>query len=340
VRRSSETPLRQSAIAGPYGPGSVGQFGLKEVIFTAPMANKGASSGLEARCRKRDLNGFTLIELLVVIAVIAILAALLLPALSRAKEAADTTVCRNNIRQVMIGMTMYAQDYHAYPIQNSIVTNLQPYVHAWWPVRNYSAQWVYLGPGTGLYACPSYNRAKGVYSPDIWGTDGFSFSRTPGSYAYNAGGWNNQILGLGGRLINDNSWQPTAEGKVLIPSDMIGFGDAIIIPAFETVYDPIGDNRLLPWGQPVYWGNDQSLDYSTQFASEYRGLLWGVPAGDIAIQAMKRRHGGKWNVAFCDAHVESLRPIDLFNMTSAAVAQRWNYDHQPRNWMIPPPPSN
>src|SRR5437667_12343620 len=79
------------------------------------------STQLARRLRSRRTEGscgFTLVELLVVIAIITILAALLLPALNKTKEQGRATVCRSNMRQISLGITMYAdenEDYFPWP---------------------------------------------------------------------------------------------------------------------------------------------------------------------------------------------------------------------------------
>jgi prepilin-type N-terminal cleavage/methylation domain-containing protein len=69
------------------------------------------ASRLPRTCRGLAPRGFTLIELLIVIAIIALLAAILFPVFSRARESARRSSCASNLKQIGLGMLQYAQDY-------------------------------------------------------------------------------------------------------------------------------------------------------------------------------------------------------------------------------------
>src|SRR5881409_6940 len=86
---------------------------------------------MERTMKSARRRAFTLIELLVVIAIIAILAAILFPVFAQAREKARQTACLSNMKQIGIGLIMYASDYDSQYPPSQLGTNGAPNLVSW-----------------------------------------------------------------------------------------------------------------------------------------------------------------------------------------------------------------
>jgi prepilin-type N-terminal cleavage/methylation domain-containing protein/prepilin-type processing-associated H-X9-DG protein len=259
---------------------------------------------------------FTLVELLVVIAIIGILAALLIPTLSAAKAHANSTTCKNHLRQLGIALQLYVDDH-----ENKYLYTVNPYdpsldnavgpanTRYWWAKLwpYYSVQWT-----NREYHCPGY---RGAIAGEVDHSPPF------GSYAFNEVG----VAGFGGvaDLAHGIRYHPgksfglgpptyashpnpaVSESQIEEPSDMMAIGESRFLSAQVNLFPGgRGDALLCGWRN---WADN--LDFSKVFAYS------------------AARHGKNYNLSFCDGHVSAMAPWLLYNPTN--TASMWNYDHQP-----------
>jgi prepilin-type N-terminal cleavage/methylation domain-containing protein/prepilin-type processing-associated H-X9-DG protein len=221
-------------------------------------------------------RGFTLIELLVVIAIIAILAGLLLPALSHAKEKARASKCTSNLRQVGLAMTMYGDDNQSYPF--GVIPG-----YAQWDLSliPYTGRTVSANPTDDrslIFACPAArvpNRVKEL-----------NYSANP-------------------NVCKDGNFSAAVRfDTVSRPSEVIAAADAI-------QYDADGNSHAILWGVKNNQGRE--ISYNDGLAANAQKLLQPSVDTDHVFDVtdpdgsnLRFRHNGKVEALFVDGRVATL----------------------------------
>lgn len=166
------------------------------------------------------MRKFTLIELLVVIALIAILAALLLPALNKAKEKSHATYCLSNLKQIGNSALLYTQDFDSYyiPYRNGDPADPE---WSWLLYRD-----GYLGTPQVYFCRSAMNVLSSVYTSGY--ENAIAKPRTMSRYQYITYGYNYYYCGGDYSLNPDPGWLTAAAkvGMFRTPSRKIMIGEA------------------------------------------------------------------------------------------------------------------
>jgi len=175
----------------------------------------------------RESRGFTLVELLVVIGIIALLIAILLPVLNKARSAAMLTRCMSNHRQLMMGMFLYVNDSRGWAPQYSVTNNAVS------PAENY--RW-YNEPLIGKYI--GNRQRKSDVSPTtavIYCPEYLNSHRSGGSDPYSSANADNTGIGItvraGAKLARNES--PAIPGLVQFTSVRISSRMIVLVDVYS-----------------------------------------------------------------------------------------------------------
>jgi len=272
-------------------------------------------------------RGFTLIELLVVIAIIAILAAILFPVFAQAREAARTTVCLSNVKQLSLGAMMYVQDYDErfwtwnwgdYCNGGNIAAGLPRDSSAFWTMAIYP----YI-KNAQLYQCPddilqwddAWANNEGQNCSDDNGAHDM-FAPAPGVYYWDTGNakWNPKYVSYGANETLDGG---TKLAAIKAPANFMLFGDC----ASQLADDWTGTgganasnaniivSRVAfssdPNGCCLMWDSSNTATYFENLTNDN-----GVPITGNYLDNSTRHHGGE-NISFTDGHAKYYRWTDM-----------------------------
>jgi prepilin-type N-terminal cleavage/methylation domain-containing protein/prepilin-type processing-associated H-X9-DG protein len=230
---------------------------------------------------KSRRQGFTLIELLVVIGIIAVLAAVLLPVLARAKITAQRTSCLNKLRQWGLAQTMYAQDHDDYIPRESAVAGGST-LDTWVLVKQASSANVWYN---ALPSSINQHPASDFFSRKTDFYDPASLFHCP----------TEQFNNISTPIPDDIYFSIAMNSKLIQGSDPTIKVSAIKLPS-ATVF--FLENRLT--GEPMVDSKQATTDlgqpssYANRFAA---------------------RHGGVGNIAFADGHAQGYKGGQVVDTT-------------------------